>query len=440
LNIYMKRVFISSDFPDFPRYLSFLKALVDVDDIPLNVSRETLQKTKVIQNITKSVINKSIGAMNKMSQQNETLYNEFYSVYANNLKLGVISETEEPRKNELASLLRFQSSRTTGKEMTSFASYIERMKTNQTDIYFVSGTDVPTLKKLPYVESLLKRDYEVLFMVDTYDEYTIQALPKYQEKTLKNVAKGGIKFDDEDETEKASLTEKYTPLTTYLSQLFSKKIEKVIVSSLLDKSPMAIVANTFGWSPAMEKLMGSNSGSGGPNDMMSAFFAKQKKIMEINPNHPLMQGLLQKIISLQPAVEEVKESTEETKDAKKKPAVPMIVNKELASDMKILFDAALIHSGYELKSPAIFAQRVEDMIRAKYGVEKLSEEAFEAEEKIAEAQESAGGMDDMFGAGGMPDFNMDGMGDFNMDGMDSMGEEKEASAKESTQETEHNEL
>ena len=399
LKVFVKRVFISSDFPDFPRYLSFVKALVDVDDIPLNVSRETLQKTKVVQNIKKSIIDKTLSLMNKMTE-NETNYLEFYATYANHLKLGVISEQKDSRKKDLAGLLRFSTSykkedAKSGKSMTSFDDYISRMKTNQTDIYFVSGSDINTLKRLPYVEALLKRDYEVLYMVDTYDEYTIQALPSYKDKTLKNVAKGGITFpaDDteEDKKKQEEIEARFKPLAEYLQKLFSKRIDKVVMSHLLDKSPMAIVANMFGFSPAMEKLMAGNVG--GSADPMSKFFASQKKVMEINPNHPLMEGLLSRVIE-------------------------NATDKQFESDIRLLYDAALMHSGYELKNPASFAFRVEDMIREKYHVEPLSEaskkEALEAEETD---DAGMGGMPDLSGMGGMPD--MDSMGGMpNMDDFD----------------------
>ena len=407
LKLFVKRVFISSDFSDFPRYLSFIKALVDADDIPLNVSRETLQKTKIVRDIKNSVISKTIALLNKMAK-NDTAYLEFYTTYANHLKLGVISETEEARKKDLAGLLRFSSSAMVGKNVTSFDDYISRMKPNQTDIYFVSGSDVTSLKKLPYVEALLKRGLEILFMVDTYDEYTVQALPSYKEKTLKNVAKGGISFADETEDEKSlaeQLATRFKPLTDYLGKMFSKKIEKVVISKLLDKSPMAIVANSFGWSPAMEKLMASNSG--GESAPMAAFFGKQKKIIEINPTHPLMEGLLAKLVD-QPEP-----------------------SKELDSDVKLLYDAALLHSGYELKNPASFAHRVEDMIRAKYGVEPLSEEAKAAAEEV-EPEEPANPMD-MFGSMGGAGAGMDGMPDFGNFDFGNMSEDADATEGEQQQ-------
>jgi len=418
LKLFVKRIFISSEFPDFPRYLSFIKALVDVDDIPLNVSRETLQKTKVVQDIKKSVISKTMALIKKMSED-EKSYMEFYNTYGTHLKLGVVFEQDDHRKKELSALLRFHSSAMTGKNMTSFDGYIERMQPGQKDIYYVSGTDISTLKQLPYVEALFKRKLEVIFMIDTYDESTLQALPTYKEKTLKNVVKGGIEFSDEtEETKKLKeeATAKFKFLTEYFQKLFSKKIEKVVISNLLDKSPIAIVANPFGWSPAMEALMKQNSNNGDANPM-AQFFGKQKKIMEINPNHPLIIGLLNRLDTLGGVAAAVED-------------------KVLEKDMRLLYDAALMHSGYELKNPASFAHRVEDMIRIKYGIEPLKEQEPEEEEGPA-----ANPMD-IFSAmnqdEGMGNFDFSNMPDFGGADLDDSAATGDAHEAHEDHEHEHN--
>jgi len=250
------------------------------------------------------------------------------------------------------------------------------------------------LKKLPYVEALLKRGFEVLFMVDTYDEYTIQALPNYKEMTLKNAAKGGITFDDSDKEKMEADAARFKPLCDYFVHLLKKRVEKVTLSQLLDKSPMAVVANNFGWSPAMEKLMNSNSGG---NDIMASFFRGQKKLIEINPNHPLMEGLLKQVTELQPFAKTTGEGAIDRTPAQEQAL------KDLEKDVRLLYDASMLHSGYELKNPAVFAHRVEDMIRAKYGVAPLS-----ADQKKADEQDEALADEDMFGGFGNTG---NGMGD-----------------------------
>jgi len=421
LRLYVKRVFITSEFPDFPRYMSFVRATVNADEMRLNVSRETLQKSTVVKEIKNRVLSKTLSMLNTMSK-NETLYDSFYRTYSNHLKLGVISEVDnEPRKKELAGLLRFHSSLMADKNMTSFDGYMERMKPNQTDIYFVSGGDVASLKGLPYAKSLLKRGIEVLFMTDTYDEYMVQALPKYKEMTLKNVAKGGIKFDHDDpEAEKKKLednTTRFKPLTDTLLRLFGKRIEKVVIGEL-DTSPMAIVANTFGWSPAMERLMKSNAAaSGGKDDPMAAFFGRQKKILEINPEHPLIIGLLEKLNASAAA------PAAEGKDADVDAALIATAassKKAFEKDLKLLYDAALLHSGYELKNPAAFATRVEDMLRNKYHVEPLAPETVKAAEEADNEEGLFGGGGGAGGGFGGGPGGMD-MSDMDMSGMDMSG-------------------
>lgn len=436
IKLYVKRVFITSEFPDFPRYLSFITAVVDAEDITLNVSRETLQQSKAVKEIRNRVISKTMGLLNKMAK-NETVYPEFYNTYANNLKLGVISENDDTaRKNDLAGLLRFHTSAFTDK-MTSLADYIGRMKTNQTEIYFATGTDVASIRSLPYVQSLIKNHaMEVLLMTDTYDEYVCQALPEFSGKTLKNVAKGGITLaGDNAEDEKKRIedaTQLFKPLSDYLLKLFAKRIEKVsisLISKLPTDSPVSIVANSFGWSPTMERLMKANA-SGGKDDPMAAFFGRQKKILEINPNHPLIIGLLARVKADQA-------------DGAQPDAV---AQKELVKDIRLLYDASLLHSGYELKNPAAFATRVEDMLRSKYNVEPLPQEDVLAAEQADndDAARGPGGFDmpdfgDMGGMGGMgggdEDFSkyMDAMKDHDA-AAPSTGEHSDASDIESNPE------
>lgn len=385
LSLFVKRVFITDQFRDlFPRYLSFIKALIDADDIPLNVSREMLQKHKILTTIKKTLVSKTLNMFSKMAT-NETLYNTFYSKYANHLKLGVM--TDEDNKNDLAALLRFHSS--SFNNTISLDSYVERMssKVNQSDIFYVSGNSLRDLKKLPYVERLLKSGYEILYMIDPFDEYVLQVLTSYKGHSLKNIAKSGTKLTEDTEEikkEQEETTSKYKPLTDHMKKLFSSTVDRVVVSNLLDESPMAILSSQYGYSPSMEKLMKAHK-----DEPMYAFFGTQKKIIEINPSHPLIEGLLKK------AVDDLK-------------------SPELEADLRLLYDAALIHSGFELNDPAIFAHRIEDMIRSRYGLDPLPKE-----KKVEQVEDKE-----------MPDFmNMMGggrsFGDIDFEGLNADGMHEE---------------
>jgi len=399
LTLYIKGVMITDEFKEFPRFLAFIKAIVDADDIPLNVSREMLQKHQVMKIISNRIVSKVLSHLADMSQNDEVKYNEIYGKYANHLKLGVM--TEQKNKDAIISLLRFRSS-FSDKNLTSLDQYVERMalKTNQTEIYFVTGGSISEIRGLPYVERILKRGYEVLFLEDLFDDQVTQTIFKYKEFTLRNLAKAGTTLGDETESEKKtreSDADRYKPLIDYLQKKFSATIEKVTISTLLEDSPMAIVASAFGYSPQMER-----AAKGYKDDFMASFMLKQKKIIEINPNHPLMESLLKKM------------GTDS-------------VSIELGEDVQLLYDAALLHSGYELKNPALFAHRVEDMIRAKYGLDRLPEESMK--QQVDEDDKAGNPLDFLKSAGGdFPNFNpSDMMNDDDMHADDDfMGKEPEA--------------
>lgn len=390
ISIFIKGVLITDEFKDFPRFLSFIKAIVDADDIPINVSREMLQKHKVMKIIGKKIVTKALSTLEELGKNDPEKYNKFYSKYASHIKLGIM--TEESYKDEMIPLLRFRSS-LSPKNWTSFDEYIERManKKNQTEIYYVTGSSVAEMQTLPYVERILKRGYEVLFLEDLFDDQMIQSVFKYKNFSLRNLAKAGATLGDETESDKKSReadAERYKPLIDYLKKKFSFTIETVSISSLLDDSPMAIVAGALGYSPQMER-----AAKGYKDDFMASFMLRQKKVMEINPNHPLMESLLKKV------------------QTDSSPSI------EFDEDVQLLYDAALLHSGYELKNPSLFAHRVEDMIRAKYGLDRLPEDIKKAKTGEDEVQDP---MDFLKGAAGadFPGFGSSGM----MDDMSSFPE------------------
>lgn len=365
IKMFVRRVFISESVDDLvPKYLSFIRGIVDSDDLPLNVSRETLQQSKLLKVIKKKVVRKILDMIKKLSEED---FAAFWKEYATNIKLGVIEDNSN--KNRLSNLLRFSSSNDETK-LTSLEDYVKRMKKDQENIYFIAGTSRSELAKSPFVERLLKKGYEVLYCIDPIDEYTMQSLPEFDGKKLQNVAKDGLKIDKSKQAEERQkeLETTYTPLVNWIKDGSLKSfVENVKISTRLVKTPMALVANQYGYSGNMERITRAQAYQKSGGDSASLHFAQQKKILEINPGHPLIKELLK-------LVEE---------DTKSKKADELV---------NLMFEAATIRSGYELRDTAGFADRIESMLRSALDIsqdEQVDEEP-EFEEPVAEeAKEEA---------------------------------------------------
>eukprot|EP01135_Chromosphaera_perkinsii_P011635 Nk52_evm18s2462 gene=Nk52_evmTU18s2462 len=337
IKMFVRRVFITDDFVQMmPSYLHFIKGMVDSDDLPLNVSRETLQQHKLLKVIRKKLVRKALDMIKKMSEDEEK-YEKFISEYGNLLKMGVIEDSSN--RSRLAKLLRFASS-TNEKVTNSLEGYVERMKEGQTVIYFIAGQSVEECKDSPFVEKLLKEGYEVLYLADPIDEYVVTHLPEFDGKKFQSVAKADLEFASSGKEKKKSdlLEKKFTTLLDWFKNTGLKdKIEKAVVSARLEDTPCALVASNFGWSGNMERIMKTQVSQKG-EDPMTKFYASQKKTFEINPRHPVMAKLLDLV----------------TKDAEDKTA------KDLA---EVLFDTATMRSGFALDDSKGFAGRVERMLR-----------------------------------------------------------------------------
>jgi len=239
----------------------------------------------------------------------------------------------------LAKLLRFRSSES-GEEMVTFDEYIGRFKKGQDDIYILAGANLAEIEASPFLERLSARGYEVLFLSDPIDEYAFQSMTDYEGHKFINIAKDNLKLDD---TEEENLEEKFKPLTSWFKETLATHIDKAIVSTRLTTSPCALVAPQFGWSGNMERIMQAQAYAR-QDDAMSGFYLKQKKTLEINPKHPIMEELLQR-------VEEDRIDEESTEIA------------------KVLFDTAALRSGFTLREPVDFATRIERVVRRNLGVD-----------------------------------------------------------------------
>uniref|UniRef100_A0A673JNB4 Endoplasmin n=1 Tax=Sinocyclocheilus rhinocerous TaxID=307959 RepID=A0A673JNB4_9TELE len=362
IKLFVRRVFITDDFHDMmPKYLNFIKGVVDSDDLPLNVSRETLQQHKLLKVIRKKLVRKTLDMIKKIAEEQ---YNDkFWKEFGTNIKLGVIED--HSNRTRLAKLLRFQTSHS-DTTLSSLEQYVERMKEKQDKIYFMAGTSRKEAESSPFVEKLLKKGYEVVYLTEPVDEYCIQALPEFDGKRFQNVAKEGVKFDESDKAkEKRETLEKdFEPLTTWMKEKALKdNIEKAVLSQRLTKSPCALVASQYGWSGNMERIMKAQAYQTG-KDISTNYYASQKKTLEINPKHPLIKEMLRR----------VKEDGED----------------QTAADLAVvLFETATLRSGYQLTDTKAYGDRIERMLRLSMNVDLEEQVEEEQEEEPEEPTEEA---------------------------------------------------
>ncbi|KAL5283088.1 HSP90B1 family protein [Megaselia abdita] len=353
IKLFVRRVFITDEFNDIvPNFLSFIRGIVDSDDLPLNVSRETLQQHKLIKVLKKKIVRKVLDMMSKIDKD---IYKTFWKEYSTNIKLGLMEDAGN--RARLAKLLRFQSSTS---DFTSLTEYVERSKDNQEHIYYIAGSSKSEVARSPFVERLLKKGYEVLYLVEAVDEYCISSLPEFEGKKFQNVAKEGFKLPEEN-SNLEELKNTFEPLTKWLFNVALKDLTlKVEISERLYSSPSALVAGMFSWTGNMERLALSNAHQKS-DDSQRSYYLNQKKILEINPHHSIIRELLRRI-----------ESNE---------------NDKLALRMaKIMFDTATIRSGFMLKESQTFAETIDDMIRINLGI-PIDEADFESDEQSEDDSE-----------------------------------------------------
>jgi len=354
VKLFVKRVFITDEFLDFvPKYLAFIRAIIDADDLPLNVSRETLQQHKTLQLIKKRIIKKSLDLITDLSKDEEK-YTKFLSEFGTSLKVGAIEDNKNRKK--IAQVLRFPSSYKEANS-TTLDDYIGRMKKGQESMYFITGASVDEVQNSPFVEGLVARGYEVLYMIEPIDEMLVQHMPGHGGKMFQNIAKGEFKLN-EDLAETQKLKSKFVKLIDHMQSTLSDQVEKIEVSARLTTSPCVVVATDWGWTGNMEKIMAAQPFKQ-ENPLLKEFYAKQKKILEINPNHPLIIGLLDR-------------ADNDSFDADTKEMV------------RVLYETTLIRSGYSLKDNLKYATRVEKILRSNLGVDTNAE----AEVNVVQAEEA----------------------------------------------------
>merc|ERR1712061_332198 len=385
-----------------PRYLNFVRGVVDSDDLPLNVSREQLQQNKIMKVISKKLVRKVLELMKKLAKEGdgdedeeetddeeekeekeqkeekkdkadeEGTWSKFWKEFNKNLKMGCYDD--DSNRSKLSKLLRFASTKSEGKEI-SLDKYLDRMQESQESIYYMSGDSMDVMMKAPALQIFKKKDIEVLMLSDHLDEPCLQKLADYEGKKFVSIQKADVKLDETEEEKKrfSKIKDMFKPLTDWwkdsLTDLTEKgamkdagvKVEKVEISKRLTDSPVVVVTSQFGYSAQQERVMKAQAFQN--KDQLSMMSGR--KTLEINPNHPVVADLLAKV-----------------KADKADPAA--------LDTAQVLFQTALIESGYEIADPSALVNRVYRLMSKELGVDPdapLKEVEVPEEEEAEEEKE-----------------------------------------------------